>query len=449
MHLRTTLSSVTLLLTALAAFDSQAANQIFLVNNTLDVTDDNPGDGICHAVGGVAGTCTLRAAIVEANAHVGDHQIALPSGNYTLGKTGMDEDAGATGDLDIHRHITILNATSNPPTIYANAIDRVFDVHDGGHLELDNIQVGGGFANAPGTVHGGGFRVDTNGALTLRRTLVSTNVANIGGAIYSDGEVVIEDSEFLNNAIVDDNVLGEFANGDAILSRGLLSITRSSFHDNGVIPGGEGLGLLAGEAAIHLKNNGPADPFFAMVNSTLAQNSVGIRSEGVMSALIMSTIANNRGMGLRFNFDVGNMGSGQLYIRHTAISGNNQGGFDCNQLDPLNFADELDITDQYNASGDDSCGFIGASDFEDIGNPFFDGLATWGGRTPALMPRPDSPLIDNGGIQCSPDYEDQREVTRPIDGNGDVAIGCDIGAIEYNPDTDPLLPTALFKDGFE
>ena len=449
MSARNLIASSLFLLGAIAAAESEAANQSFIVNSSMDASDDNPGDGICHAIGGLNGTCSLRAAIVEANAHAGDHTIALPSGMYTLTKAGADEDNGATGDLDIKRHITITNATNSPPSIYANAIDRVFDVRDGGHLELINASVSGGLANSPGNVHGGGIRVNLGADLTLRRVVVSTNVANIGGGIYSDGDVVIEDSEFLNNGIVADNVLDEFANGDAILSRGTLSITRSSFHDNGVIPGGEGLGLRTAEAAIHLKNNGPANPTFGMINSTVAQNSVGIRSEGVMSMLIMNTIANNRGMGFRFNFDIDNMGSGQLYVRHTAITGNNEGGFNCNQLDPVSFPDELDITDQYNASSDDTCGFIGASDFEGIADPFFAQLDTWGGRTPALMPKPASELIDNGGIQCSPSYEDQREVTRPIDGNGDVATGCDIGAIEYNPNTDPVLPPELFKDGFE
>ncbi|MEZ5483749.1 MAG: choice-of-anchor Q domain-containing protein [Lysobacteraceae bacterium] len=449
MSTRNLLASSLLLLGAIAAADSRAANQNFIVNNALDVTDSNPGDGICHAVGGINGTCTLRAAIVEANAHGGDHLIALPSGMYTLSEVGTGEDNGATGDLDIKRHITIVNGTNNPPSIYANGIDRVFDVRDGAHLELDNIHVGGGLANAENNVHGGAFRVNLNAELTLREVVVSVNVANIGGGIYSDGDVVIEDSEFFNNAIVDDHVLSEFANGDAILSRGTLSITRSSFHDNGVIPGAVGLEFLTAEAAIHLRNNGPADPFFGMINSTVAQNSIGIRSEGVMSMLIMNTIANNRGMGFRFNFDIDNMGNGQLYVRHTAITGNNEGGFNCNQLDPVSFVDELDVTDQYNASSDDTCGFIGASDFENIADPFFAQLDTWGGMTPALMPNPDSELVDNGGIQCSPSYEDQRGVTRPIDGNGDLAIGCDIGAIEYNPATDPELPPELFKDSFE
>ncbi|MCB1564771.1 MAG: CSLREA domain-containing protein [Xanthomonadales bacterium] len=449
MSARNLIASSLFLLGAIVAADSQAANQSFIVNSTLDVTDDNPGDGICHAVGGIAGTCTLRAAIVEANAHAGDHQIALPSGTYMFSKTGIGEDNGATGDLDIKRHITIVNGTDNPPSIYANAIDRVFDVRDGAHLELDNIHVGGGFANSDGNVHGGAIRVNLNADLTLRKVVVATNVANLGGGIYSDGDVVIEDSEFFNNGIVDDHVLTEFANGDAILTRGTLSVTRSSFHDNGVIPGGEGLGLLTAEAAIHLKNNGPADPFFGMINSTVAQNSIGIRSEGVASMLLMNTIANNRGMGFRFNFDIDNMGSGQLYVRHTAITGNNEGGFNCNQLDPVSFPDELDISDQYNASSDDTCGFVGANDFEDIADPFFAQLDNWGGITPALMPRPTSELIDSGGIQCSPSYEDQRGIARPIDGNGDVATACDIGAIEYNPATDPELPMDLFKDSFE
>src|SRR5262249_43423379 len=53
----------------------------FTVNDKADATDAHPGDGICATL---TGTCTLRAAIQEANALAGTDQIVLPAGTYTL-----------------------------------------------------------------------------------------------------------------------------------------------------------------------------------------------------------------------------------------------------------------------------------------------------------------------------------------------------------------------------
>ena len=57
----------------------------FDVNDTTDAVDDNPGDGVCHTA---ANTCTLRAAIQEANAWPGPDAIRLPAGIYNLTITG-------------------------------------------------------------------------------------------------------------------------------------------------------------------------------------------------------------------------------------------------------------------------------------------------------------------------------------------------------------------------
>ena len=53
----------------------------FAVNSTADAVDATPGDGFCDDG---TGNCTLRAAIMEANALAGDDTINLPAGTYTL-----------------------------------------------------------------------------------------------------------------------------------------------------------------------------------------------------------------------------------------------------------------------------------------------------------------------------------------------------------------------------
>src|SRR5690606_22111886 len=195
------------LLAALAlALPATADAAFFVVNNTADVPEETPGDGTCNPQGAIGNTCTLRAAIQEANALGGAHVIGVASGNYSITRNGIGEDAASTGDFDITADITLLNATNNTPIISAVSRDRVFDVLSGGKLTLIGVHVHGGYANAPGNIQGGGIRVADGATLVLQESIVSTNLANIGGAIYSDGDVTIIDSELFNNVLVAEQV---------------------------------------------------------------------------------------------------------------------------------------------------------------------------------------------------------------------------------------------------
>ena len=105
---------------------------VFHVNLTVqDHVDDNPGDGVCDIPSG--GFCTLRAAVMEANALAGTDVIVLP-GNVTirLSRTGAGENAAATGDLDILEAVvigTFVEDIEDFPTVDANSLnDRVFHV---------------------------------------------------------------------------------------------------------------------------------------------------------------------------------------------------------------------------------------------------------------------------------------------------------------------------------
>ena len=71
----------------------------FTVTKTADTND-----GICD------GDCSLREAIIAANANPGADTIILPAGIYTLTIPGTGEQAAATGDLDITQPVTISGA---------------------------------------------------------------------------------------------------------------------------------------------------------------------------------------------------------------------------------------------------------------------------------------------------------------------------------------------------
>src|SRR3989475_8330214 len=102
-----------------------AAAATFTVNDPADAVDAAPGDGRCATAGG---TCTLRAAIQEANAHTGADTIMVPAGTYLLTIPGRGEDMAATGDLDIRDDVTITGAGADRTIVDGNGIDRVFEI---------------------------------------------------------------------------------------------------------------------------------------------------------------------------------------------------------------------------------------------------------------------------------------------------------------------------------
>ncbi len=84
-----------------------AAAATFNVDSTADGVDANPGDGVCATA---SATCTVRAAVMEANAWPGDDVIMIPAGTYVL---TIPPDSGGDADGDHPRE----SATApGPPT---------------------------------------------------------------------------------------------------------------------------------------------------------------------------------------------------------------------------------------------------------------------------------------------------------------------------------------------
>src|SRR5262245_58251180 len=161
------------------AANGLAGAATFSVNNTADMGDVTPGDGVCETGTG-NGICTLRAAIREANALAGADVITLPAGTYMLAIAGRAADAAATGDLDVTRAVTVNGAGAGTTIIDGAALDRVFDVQAGANLAINDVTVQngkficGGFCSSEG---GGGFRT-VSGTLTITGCTVTGNSTN-------------------------------------------------------------------------------------------------------------------------------------------------------------------------------------------------------------------------------------------------------------------------------
>src|SRR5438477_2847876 len=74
-------------------------------------------DSATHGGAGTSGNpflmSSLRGAISAANALAGADTILLPVGTYTLTILGNEEQANATGDLDILDDLTIIGSNGN------------------------------------------------------------------------------------------------------------------------------------------------------------------------------------------------------------------------------------------------------------------------------------------------------------------------------------------------
>ncbi len=70
-------------LVALACAATTARAATYVVNSTVDLPDGDPTDGACASSPPPAPVCTLRAAVMQANANPGQDSISLPPGTYT------------------------------------------------------------------------------------------------------------------------------------------------------------------------------------------------------------------------------------------------------------------------------------------------------------------------------------------------------------------------------
>jgi hypothetical protein len=94
---------------------------------------------------------------------------------YTLALAGRDEDASATGDLDVTGPLTV---KGNGSTIDANRLDGVLKVHAGAGLKLANVTLTGGQDGMSSLPYGA---LSNGGTTTLSHVTVTGNQARQDG----------------------------------------------------------------------------------------------------------------------------------------------------------------------------------------------------------------------------------------------------------------------------
>lgn len=207
-----------------SAVASPALAAVFTVNDTSDRIDVNPADGICRTA---VNTCTLRAAVMQANASAGPDTIRLQGGaTYALTRPGAD-DTARNGDLDIWQNvqITVLPAGALA-TVRGNGMmnDGIFHVLAGNNVRFERVVVDQQGAGTTGV----GIRIEAGARLTTDRVQVVRCVTTTNGAgIRNLGNLT------MINSLVGLNRASRASGGGVFNARGaVLSLSSTNFRTN-------------------------------------------------------------------------------------------------------------------------------------------------------------------------------------------------------------------------
>lgn len=210
--------------------ENKALLTVVVDTDAYDAPDSDPGDGICDDG---SGNCTLRAAIMETNSWPGHQEIVVPGGTFTLSIPGQDEDASASGDLDITDDLTIVGAGAKNTTIDAGMIDRVMHAI-GVELRLSGITIANGrLLNDAG----GGVLIDGGDAMITDSMFINNTAGGAGGILNRSANVTVTGSTFAGNAA--DGPSGD--GGGIFASGGNTRIVASTFAGNGANDSGHAI----------------------------------------------------------------------------------------------------------------------------------------------------------------------------------------------------------------
>jgi CSLREA domain-containing protein len=383
---------------------AEAGGTTFVVTKTADTAD-----GACNA------DCSLREAIIAANASIDANTVILSAATYTLTIPGELEDASLTGDLDILTSITLKGPGARTTTIDAGGLDRAIDFYGScgcDQFALSGVTLTGGWVTLAEVgflvASGGGF-LSANGSASLFDVTIEGNQAAHGGGIYIWSGSGLD----LNGVTIRDN---QAADGGGVYN------SSGTYFENVTISGNTASSKGGG---IYVRGSGE-------ISSTTIANNVALSGGGV--------------------FVEGSGGSPPQTVEgrvtKTVIAQN---------FDPLDQVNNCDfevslpaiparfVSTGFNVGEDLSCGFTATGDQGGVAAEF-SVLADNGGPTDTHLPVPGNAVID-AATSCPPPATDQRGMPRP------QGASCDVGAVEFEDgDQDGIeggvdnCPTVPFHD---
>ena len=401
---------------------TQRYAQSFTVDSTIDAVDSLPGDGFCSTT---AAECTLRAAIQEANALAGPTEIVLGAGTHTLSIPGDDEDASATGDLDVLDDVGIRGAGPATTIIDASSIDRVLhnpsNLISQATLRLEGVTLTGGQADDLNDPSGGG--VLSEGRLFLADCVVTGNRANFGAGVVSRPRLSMKRCVVENNEAID--YFATSSGGGIVVPISFSGASRAHVFDSAIVS--NFADVEAGLDCTGLSIAGSSSRVW-LENTTVSGNEDAVAGEQIglnncTGTLLHSTVVGGAGSGISAARS-GTSTAGLRFV-NSVLSGTPA-------CEP--FATLTPTLEGNNASADTSCGFTGPGDIEGVPLDLapLASLVTNAGlllSTRGHLPNPGSPLIEAADEAACTSF-DQRRGLRPVDGDTNGTSECDLGAIE-------------------
>ena len=288
----------------------------------VNTTNDTLLAGACAAA--TPGQCSLREAIVEANANPGADIIDASGVAGTINLTGALP--------DITEGVTITGPGASLLTVRRSTGGdyRIFKVTTGGTVTFFGLTISNGNAGfSPVGEMGGGIVNTFGGTVSVTNCAISGNrIGNFGegGGIANHGKMQITNSTITGN-LIDGGSFGG-GGGGGIFNDGTMDITGSTISGNVVKANGGGGGIV---------NSGTLD----VTNSTISGNSTtiaglggGIANTGtlnVINSTITGNIVGSGGAGGGVGGGISN-GGGTVTVNNSTISGNSasdaSGGID-------------------------------------------------------------------------------------------------------------------------
>jgi CSLREA domain-containing protein len=351
---------------------AQIPRTAFTVDITADTPDANPGDGICADANE---ECSLRAAVMEANALPGDDTISIDAGTYILDNpTPGDEELSIEDDLDILDNLTIngegfTGATAtvikNPVFVVGtemNVFELQPDNFTGVTLNLNNIRIEGGTDGFDTEYIITGIRVSSKSTLNVSSVVladlyystVNSGLMTISGSFITNNFYGIETDS--GDKAVSVNNTQFFDNDQYGLNSqsGNLTIIDSQFLDNG----GTGIDIHGGQVTIQgskisgNKNGGLQNGYpgvggtIQVINTEISGNISGVLGGGgvnnwdgtitIQNGLILNNESPSDGGGIS--------NQGTIIIEDSTLSGNKANSGSGGGIFNSSIGDLLDIT---------------------------------------------------------------------------------------------------------
>ena len=290
-----------------------SAAGLFLVDRSDD--DASAAAQVCSLA---SGDCSLRGAIIKANANPGSSVVLFAGQSYTLSIPASGGDDATNGDLNLTADMTVTTLCLFPPcgpTFVQGAAgwtDRIFTVLDG-QVQIRGVTVRGGTRG----VYVGGAAV-----LTLTNSIVTGNTADDGAGIQNHGQLFLQNSQVisnstpafgggiysgpgsyleLNSSVVSSNTAS--SGGGLFIHKGTLVMQDSEVANNTVAGGAGGIGLSQGSLTLESSR----------VFSNTAVNGFG---GGIMLGPTATADIHNSSIG----WNVAGYDGGALYLESTALT---------------------------------------------------------------------------------------------------------------------------------